>query len=212
MTVDQNPQIDETDEANADERDGAAPPSSAQPARWRVNVRTARDLSWRLIRRLLARWRLIIMTVAVVAAVGLAGGLFFFQYRPIQQTDDTAAQAAIKAASEGAAAVLSYSPESVDNDLALAKSHLTGNFLKYFTDFGRYFVAPAVRQQGVKASATVMRAAVVDSHPDSAVVLIFIHQTSSSKEKPEPTLTTHSVRVSLTRVHGSWLISRFEPE
>jgi Mce-associated membrane protein len=64
----------------------------------------------------------------------------------------------------------------------------------------------------VKASATVLRAAVVEIHPDSAVVLLFVHQTTTRKEKPEPVLTTNSVRVTLTKVNGSWLISKFEPE
>lgn len=137
--------------------------------------------------------------------------MYFFQYRPTQQTDSAAAQSAIKAASDGTVAILSYSPENVDNDLTIAKSHLTGEFLKYFNDFGRYFVAPAVRQQGVKASATVLRAAVAQIHPDSSVVLLFVHQTSSSKDKPDPVLTTNSVRVTLTKVKGAWLISKFEP-
>jgi Mce-associated membrane protein len=53
---------------------------------------------------------------------------------------------------------------------------------------------------------------VVDLHPDSAVVLLFIHQTTTSKEKPEPILTANSVRVTLTKVNGSWLIAKFEPE
>lgn len=202
MTVDQDKQNDEG---------GAVEDEQPAPGRLR-RVRRVIDFSRRRIRRLPAHWRVIVLAVAVVAAVGLAGGLFFLQYRPIQQTDDAAAHATIKAASDGTVAILSYAPETVDNDLAVAKSHLTGTFLKYFNDFGRYFVAPAVRQQGVKASATVLRVAVVEIHPDSAVVLLFVHQTASNKDKLEPVLTTNSVRVTLTKVDGSWLISKFEPE
>jgi Mce-associated membrane protein len=208
MTIDHDPGINEADEVILDEDDGDA--KDERPARRRL--RHAMQVSRRWLGRLLARWRVIALTLAVVGAVGLAGGLFFFRYLPNQQTNDAAAHAAVRAASEGTAAVLSYSPENVDNDLALAKSHLTGDFLKYFNDFGRYFLAPAVRQQGVKASATVVRAAVVEMHPDSAVVLLFVHQTSSNKDKPEPVLTTSSVRATLTKVNGSWLISKFEPE
>jgi Mce-associated membrane protein len=175
-------------------------------------LRRAKSFSWRGIRALLARWRLISIIVAVVAAVGLAGALFLVQYRPNQQTDDVAAHAAIKAASEGTVALLSYSPETLDNDVAAGKSHLTGELLRYFTGFSQYFVAPAVRQQRVKASASVLRAAVADMHPNSAVVLLFVHQTTSSKDKPDPVLSTNSVRVTLTKVNGSWLIAKFEPE
>lgn len=208
MTVDQAKQVGDV---GSDDED-IAEPSDQRSARWRAALGKAVGISWRWTRRSLAHWRVILLTVAVVVAVGLACGMFFFQYRPIQQTNDAAVQAAVKAASDGTVAILSYSPENVDNDLTIAKAHLTGNFLKYFNDFGRYFVAPAVRQQGVKASATVLRAAVVEMHPDSAVVLLFVHQTSSNKDKPEPVLTTNSVRVTLTKVNGSWLISKFEPE
>jgi Mce-associated membrane protein len=150
--------------------------------------------------------------VAVVAALGLTAVLVVVQYRPDQQTDDAAARAAIKAASEGTVALLSYTPETVDNDLTAAKSHLSGEYLRYFGDFGRYFLAPAVRQRNVKASASVMRAAVAELHPNSAVVLEFVHQTTTTKDKPEPVLTTNNVRVTLSKIEGSWLITKFEPE
>jgi Mce-associated membrane protein len=175
-------------------------------------LRQAASFSWRAIRALLARWRLISLTIGVVAAIGLAGALFFLQYRPNQQTNDVAAHAAIKAASDGTVALLSYSPETLDNDLAAGKSHMTGELLRYFTGFSQYFVAPAVRQQGIKASASVLRAAVADMHPNSAVVLVFVHQTTTSKDRPDPVLSTSSVRVTLTKVNGSWLIAKFEPE
>ena len=138
--------------------------------------------------------------------------MFFLQYRPNQQTDDVAAHAVIKAASDGTVALLSYSPETVDSDLAAGKSHLTGELLRYFTGFSQYFVAPAVRRQGVKASASVLRAAVADMHPNSAVVLVFVHQTTTSKDKPDPVLSTNNVRVTLTKANGTWLIAKFEPE
>lgn len=211
MTVDQGSRIDNAD-VDTGEDDVGAKPSAEQPERKRVrSIRSAMHLTRRGIHKLVARWRVIVLATAVVAAVGLAAGLFFFQYRPDQQIDDAAAQAAIKAASDGTVAILSYSPETVDNDVTAAKSHLTGDFLRYFNDFARYFVAPSVRQQNVKASASVMRAAVSELHPDSAVVLLFVHQTTTSKEKPEPALTSNSVRATLTKVNGSWLISKFEP-
>jgi Mce-associated membrane protein len=175
-------------------------------------LKQAKSFSWWGIRALVARWRLASLAVGVVAAVGLASALFFVQYRPNQQTDDVVAHAAIKAASDGAVALLSYSPETLDNDVAAGKSHLTGELLRYFTGFSQYFVTPAVRKQGVKASASVLRAAVADLHPNSAVVLLFVHQTTSSKEKPDAVLSTNSVRVTLAKVNGSWLIAKFEPE
>jgi Mce-associated membrane protein len=208
MTVGQDPLID--DDVDADEN-SVVNTSDKQRARKRLR-RYVIDISGRGIRGAVTRWRLIVLALAVSAAVGLSGGLFFFAYQPDQQTDDAVAQTAIKAASAGTVALLSYSPETVDNDVAVAKSDLTGEYLRYFSDFSRLFVAPAVRLHNVKASAGVLRAAVSELHPNAAVVLLFIHQTTTSKDKPEPILTTNNIRVTLTKVHGSWLISKFEPE
>jgi len=46
--------------------------------------------------------------------------------------------------------------------------------------------------------------------PNSAVVLVFVKQKTASKEKPQPIMTSTSVRVTLAKVKGSWLIEKFE--
>jgi len=164
----------------------------------------------RWARRCLVRWRSIVATVLVVAAVGVAAGLFFILYRPDRQIDDAAAQRAIQAASDGAVTLLSYSYDNLDRDFATAKSHLTGDFLAYYRKFSEQIAAGA--QQGqLTATAKVIRAAVSDLHRDSAVVLVFVDQTTASKQKPEPVKANSSVLVTLTKVNGSWLIANFDP-
>jgi Mce-associated membrane protein len=213
MTVDQDSRIDDAGDVNADEDGSAVEPSDEhQDSRRRDAIIRAKAVIWRAVRGVLARWRVVSLTVAVVASLGLTAVLFVVQYRPDQQTDDAAARAVLKAASEGTVALLSYTPETVDSDLAVAKSHLTGEYLRYFGDFSRYFLGPAVRQRNVKATASVMRAAIAELHPTSAVVLEFVHQTTTSKDKPEPILTTTNVRVTLSKIEDAWLITKFEPE
>ena len=164
----------------------------------------------RYARRSLARWRSIVATVLVVASVGVAAGVYFFLYRPDQQVGDAAAHRAIQTASDGAVAVLSYEPEHVDHDFAKAKSYLTGDFLAYYTKFTEEIAAMAL-QKHVTQTAKVVRAAVSELHPDSAVVLVFLNLTAASKEKPQPQVTGSGARVTLTKVKGSWLISKLDP-
>ena len=161
--------------------------------------------------RCLANWRPILVTALVVVAVGITAGLYFFQYRPDQQINDTAARRAIKAASDGAVASLSYSPANMDRDFAAAKSHLTGDFLAYYDKFTKEIVTPIVQQKHIAQTAAVVRAAVSELHPDSAVVLVFLNETTTGKDKPEPLSTPSSVRITLTKVHGTWLISKLDP-
>ncbi|MDT5200560.1 MAG: Mce-associated rane protein [Mycobacterium sp.] len=160
---------------------------------------------------LLVHWRPILLTASVIAAVGLAACLFALQYRPDRQIDDAAARRAIQGASDGAVATLSYSSESIDRDFARARSHLTGEFLAYYDKFTKDIVMPTVKEKHLVQTAAVLRAAVSELHPDSAVVLVFLNETTASKEKREPLTTPSSVRITLTKVHGSWLISKLDP-
>ena len=121
------------------------------------------------------------------------------------------AATAKQAAEDGTVAVLSYSPQNLTDDIATAKTHLTGDFLNYYTHFTDQIFAAAAQQQQVTTTANVQRAAVSDLHPDSAVVLLFVDKESSSKDKPAPVTTPATVRATMKKVNGSWLIAQFEP-
>ncbi|MBJ7387563.1 MAG: hypothetical protein JHC55_24090 [Mycolicibacterium sp.] len=152
-----------------------------------------------------------VLAVLLLASAAFAAWVYVEQYRPDDQTSSTVAASAMDAASEGTVALLSYSPESLDQDFATAKTHLTGEFLTYYTQFTTDIVTPAAKQKDVKTSADVVRSAVAEIQPDSAVVLVFINQTTTSKENPAGSFTASSVKVGLTKVDGKWLINAFDP-
>jgi Mce-associated membrane protein len=185
------------DDQTATNREDSTP---AEPERIRRWIRVGR-----------ARWRVILIVGLTAVAVGLAAGVYYLQYRPDQQIDATVAAAAKKAAEDGTVAVLSYSPQSLTDDIAKAKSHLTGDFLNYYTHFTDQIFAAAAQQQQVSTTASVERAAVSDLHPDSAVVLLFVDKESSSKDKPAPVTRPTTVRATMKKVNGSWLIAQFDP-
>ncbi|MCV7310613.1 twin-arginine translocation pathway signal [Mycobacterium paraffinicum] len=179
--------------------------SDALPARRRL---TSSFGHW--VRRCLSRWRSIVLMLLLISTIGSAAGLFYFQYRPDRQTDKAAAHEAIRAASEGAVALLSYSPDNLTRDFENAKWRLTENYRSYYNQFTAKIVAPAAQRGQIATTARVIRAAVSELHGNSAVVLMFIEQRTSSKEKPEPLKTTNSVRVMLLKVEGHWLIDKFD--
>ncbi|MEE2852868.1 MAG: hypothetical protein VX424_09495 [Actinomycetota bacterium] len=153
----------------------------------------------------------VILIVLLLLSGGVATWLYFKQYRPDKQTDAGVASAVANAASDGTVALLSYSPESLDKDFAAAKSHLSGDFLSYYNQFTEQIVAPAAKQKSLKTNARVLGAAVQELHPDSAVVLVLVDQSTTSKDNPDPAMASSSVLVSLTRVNGAWLITKFDP-
>jgi len=174
---------------------------------------TSDDKSTGEVRRRVAAVPVIplVLVLALLAAGGLAGWLFFTKYRPDQQTDDAVAQNVVNAAREGTVALLSYKPETLDQDFAAAKSHLSGDFLNYYNDFTKQVVTPAAKTKGVTTTAQVVGAATSELHPDSATVLVFVNQVTTSKERPDPSMASSTVKVSLTKVNGQWLITKFDP-
>ncbi len=114
--------------------------------------------------------------------------MYFGLYRDDLRTDDDAAHAALDAATSGTTALLSYAPDTIDEDLATAKSFLTGgDFLAYYTEFTDQVVAPAAREKSVATTATVVRAAVSDLEAEAATVLVFTNQVTTSADEPDPT-------------------------
>src|ERR1700761_6472052 len=153
----------------------------------------------------------VILIVLLLISGGLATWLYFKQYRPDKQTDASVANAVINSASDGTVALLSYSPDTLDKDFATAKSHLSGDFLSYYNQFTEQIVAPAAKQKSLKTNARVLGAAVQELHPNSAIVLVLVDQSTTSKDNPDPSMASSSVLVSLIRVNDRWLITKFEP-
>lgn len=152
-----------------------------------------------------------VLAALLVASAGLTAWLYFHTYRPDQAVGPAASDAVLQQAKDATVAVLSYSPENLDKDLAAAKSHLTGDFLKYYTQFTDEVVRPAVQTKKVSTTANVVQAAVSEMHPDQAKVLVFVNQTTISADRTEPALAASSVVVTMDKVDGKWLISAFDP-
>jgi Mce-associated membrane protein len=152
-----------------------------------------------------------VLVLALLAAGTLAAWLYFAKYRPDQQTDDAVAQSVVNAARDGTVALLSYKPDTLEQDFAAARSHLSGDFLNYYNDFTKQVVTPAAKSKGVTTKAQVVGAAPSELQPGSAVVLVFVNQVTTSNERPDPSAAASAVKVSLTEVNGQWLINKFDP-
>ena len=120
------------------------------------------------------------------------------------------ARESVQAAIDGTVALLSYRPDTVEKDLEAAKSRLTGTFLDAYTSLTHDVVIPGAKQKQISAVATVPAAASTSATATHAVVLLFVDQTVIVG-KEAPTNTASSVRVTLDKVDGRWLISQFDP-
>ena len=197
---------DETDETgDADETDDAdnaedVKDASGEPATG-LRTRFSR-ISWS---RVLAYGVLPAITVILAGFAGWAK----WQDSTVRESQAAGAQA-VQAASEGAVALLSYRAETVDRDLTEGRNRLTGNFRDAYTSLTHDVVIPGAKQKQISAVATVPAAALESATADHAVVLLAVDQTVIIGTEA-PSATASSVRVTLDRVDGRWLISGFDP-
>lgn len=200
MTAKEAPPVEAVAAVPTDERPG----QGAEAGRLKLFLRRTN----RLRRGKVGRALLALVTVTSLAS---AAGLLLFEYRSDRATDAAAAKSVIAAATDGTVAILSYSPDTLDRDFSSAKTRLTGDFLSYYGQFTQQIVTPAAKKNSVKATAVVLRAAVSELSSNSAVVLVFVNQSTVSKDRPNATVTPSSVLVTLTKTDGNWLISSFNP-
>lgn len=141
--------------------------------------------------------------------LALAAG--FLKYQDNSVRDDAAARSeSTQAAAAGTIALLSYTPDKVEQQLNDARRLLTGDFLDSYTSLINQVVIPGAKQQGIAAVTTVPKVGSVSATPTEAVALVFVNQTVTVGTTA-PTSTASSVRVTLEKSGSQWLISAFTP-
>jgi Mce-associated membrane protein len=126
------------------------------------------------------------------------------------RTSDTAREESVQTAKDSTVALLSYKPDTVEQQLTAARDRLTGEFKDQYTGLTNNVVIPGAKQKQISAVASVPGAASVSADPGEAVVLLFVNQTVTVGTGV-PTDTASSVRVTLDKIGDHWLISKFEP-
>jgi Mce-associated membrane protein len=198
--VDDGVDIDEgarTDESGSDEDQADFSSASNKTGR-----RLTRQISWT---------RLLAFVVLPVVVLLLAAAAAWLKWQDASmRMRDPIGQQTLQAAKDAAVEILSYKPESVEKELTHAQTLLTGNFRDSYTGLTRDVVIPGAQQKHISAVASVPAAAVVSVGDDHAVVVLCINQTTIVGNDA-PTSTTSSVRVTMDRVNGRWLVSAFDP-
>lgn len=122
----------------------------------------------------------------------------------------SAGRESVRTATDATIALLSYTPATVEKELEAARARLTGTFLDSYTSLIRDVVIPGAKQKQISATATVPASASVQATENHAVAMLFVNQTIIIGQDT-PTNTASSVRVTLEKIDGCWLISQFEP-
>jgi Mce-associated membrane protein len=155
--------------------------------------------------------RVVAFGVLPALALGLAAAAGFLKFQESSShTDEIASIKSVQAAKDGTTALLSYKPDSVEQQLGAAKALLTGTFRDSYTSLTKDMVIPGAKQKQISAAASVPAAASVSAGPHHAVVLVFVNQ-RVTVATGAPTDTASCVRVTLDKISDRWLISDFQP-
>jgi Mce-associated membrane protein len=154
-----------------------------------------------------------------VLAYGVLPGLtlllaFVAGYSKWQESSSRSVQIArtesLAAAKESTVAILSYQPDSVEKTMVAARDRLIAPYKDAYTKLTTDVVIPGARQDHVSVTATVPAAASLSATPRHAVAILFVNQAAAIGSSP-PTNTESSIRVTLEKISGRWLISGVDP-
>ncbi len=146
---------------------------------------------------------------AVALLLALGAGYLKWMDNSVRDSE-IARDQSVQAAKDSTIALLSYKPDTVEQQLGAARDLLTGDFRDSYTSLTNDVVIPGAKQKQISAVATVPAMASVSADPRHAVVLVFVNQTVVVGQDA-PTDTASSVRVTLDKIGDRWLISKFDP-
>jgi Mce-associated membrane protein len=157
-------------------------------------------------------WSCIVGLGVVPAVIAIAVGAAGYLKWSIGEMDsaETARIEAVRAATDGTIAMLSYQPQTVEEALHSARDRMSGPFRDAYSELVDRTVIPGAREKKVSAVVDIPAAATISATAGEAEVLVFVNQTTTIGDGA-PTSTASSVKVTLVRTDSEWLISDFTP-
>lgn len=144
-------------------------------------------------------------------ALVLAAGAGYLKWAETTNREaQTARIESVQVARDSTVALLSYTPADVRKQLVEARDLLTGQFRDAYTGLTNDVVIPGAVQQQITTVATVPAASSVSATAEHAVVLVFVNQSTTVGRGARTDLTS-SIRMTLDKIDGRWLVSQFDP-
>jgi Mce-associated membrane protein len=195
-TAEKTDEVDKADKADKPTDTADETSESAEPEKPESRIQWARVFAFGVL-------------PAVALLLALAAGYLKWMDNSVRNSD-VARIESVQAAKDSTIALLSYKPDTVEQQLGAARDRLTGDFRDSYTSLTNDVVIPGAKQKQIAAVATVPAVASVSANPNHAVVLVFVNQTVIVGQDA-PTDTASSVRVTLDKIGDRWLISKFDP-
>ncbi|MGE2832781.1 tetratricopeptide repeat protein [Mycobacterium sp. SMC-4] len=147
---------------------------------------------------------LVTVFVALLVAVGVLGWQLW-QERQVTQ----AAEQARQAATEYAQVLTSIDSEKVDENFDAVLDGATGEFKDMYSQSSSQLRQLLIDNKA-SARGVVLESAVQSASEDKAVVLLFVDQSVSNTNVPDPRLDRSRIKMTMEYVDGRWRASKVE--
>lgn len=153
--------------------------------------------------------RTAIAVVLAVAVLALGGWVVngWLTLREMQAAPAAGAEAMATARSV-APDLLSYDYRTIEQDLARARQHTTGELAKHYQELASTLVTKARAEKTVQTAA-VAGAAVMDEKPDRVEVLLFVNlgtvKQVPGKAEPQQQVSQNRAKLVMVRQGSRWL-------
>lgn len=183
--------------------------TEAEPETDETTLKSDDSDSERKHSRVRRTWVLVAAVVFAVLTVVYAATTHFVW----TASDDAVARArGVIAERAGALAAdaLTYSAETIEEDVERVESHAVGEFLESYSALATDTLIPAVQASQVHAAWEVTGTSVISVSAGHGEALVFLRGTSTSADKPDPTYMFSSVRVVVIESDDEWFIEKLE--
>lgn len=150
------------------------------------------------------------ITAVVVVVAAVVAGINGYRYWDDKRSEQSRADA-VAAATRTVSAMFSYDFQTVDTELPKTADNLAPDFRSDYLELIEKAIAPGAKEKQLSVQATSQAGGVVSADRAHAVVLLFLNQVTTSKEKPEGTTTGSRVRVTLDKSDDRWLVASVTP-
>ncbi|SDH11678.1 Mce-associated membrane protein [Rhodococcus triatomae] len=181
MTVDTDAQADGT--PDTDENGAAETPSPGRPS---------------------GRIRLLAFAAVVALVAGLAGAVGYLLWD--RSSLDDARGSALDAGRRYATDLATYSWDSLDRNLSVVRENSAGDFAEQYEEVATS-LSEMIRQYQGTSSGEIVEAGLVSGDRDRAEVIVFLDQTVTNTNSPEPRIDRNRMQLSLIREGDQWKLT-----
>ena len=148
----------------------------------------------------------VLLALLASSCLVLAVGCLYLWHQSVHdRAVERAREDARAAAQSEAKDLLSYNFRTLDYDLNKAKSEMTPDMAKSFTDYWQIF-RPSVLKSQTQALTQVQVTGVTDATPTRVEVVLFVKMISVNAAHKEPQVDTSWPRLQMKKVGKRWLI------